>query len=96
MASPSGMHSYKLTKFGAPLTEVIESAPPAPPGTQVLLRVSDCGVCRSDLHIADHYFDLGEGQELDLAPAVNLPRVLVTRSEALSKSSRRLTFSWAS
>ncbi len=75
MAGASGMRSYKLTQFGAPLSEVIES-PPAPKGTQVLLRVSACGVCHSDLHIADGYFDLGQGQKLDLAPAVKLPRIL--------------------
>jgi D-arabinose 1-dehydrogenase-like Zn-dependent alcohol dehydrogenase len=75
MASASGMQSYKLTQFGAPLSEVIES-PPAPKGAQVLLRVSACGVCHSDLHIADGYFDLGQGQKLDLAPAVKLPRIL--------------------
>jgi D-arabinose 1-dehydrogenase-like Zn-dependent alcohol dehydrogenase len=71
----AGMRSYKLTQFGAPLTEVIES-PPAPKGTQALLRVSACGVCHSDLHTADGYFDLGQGQKLDLAQAVKLPRVL--------------------
>jgi D-arabinose 1-dehydrogenase-like Zn-dependent alcohol dehydrogenase len=75
MASASAMRSYKLTQFGAPLTEVIES-PPAPKGAQVLLRVSACGVCHSDLHVADGYFDLGNGQKLDLAPAVKLPRIL--------------------
>jgi D-arabinose 1-dehydrogenase-like Zn-dependent alcohol dehydrogenase len=75
MASASGMRSYKLTQFGAPLSEVIES-PPAPKGAQVLLRVSACGVCHSDLHIADGYLDLGQGQKLDLAPAVKLPRIL--------------------
>ncbi len=75
MAGASGMRSYKLTQFGAPLTEVIE-LPPAPKGAQVLLLVSACGVCHSDLHIADGYFDLGHGQKLDLAPAVKLPRIL--------------------
>jgi D-arabinose 1-dehydrogenase-like Zn-dependent alcohol dehydrogenase len=75
MASASVMRSYKLTQFGATLSEVIES-PPAPKGAQVLLRVSACGVCHSDLHIADGYFDLGQGQRLDLAPAVKLPRIL--------------------
>jgi D-arabinose 1-dehydrogenase-like Zn-dependent alcohol dehydrogenase len=69
------MRSYKLTQFGAPLSEVIES-PPAPKETQVLLRVSACGVCHSDLHVSDGYFDLGQGQKLDLGPAVKLPRVL--------------------
>jgi D-arabinose 1-dehydrogenase-like Zn-dependent alcohol dehydrogenase len=69
------MRSYKLTGFSAPLAEAIES-PPAPKGAEVLLRVSACGVCHSDLHIADGYFDLGQGQKLDLTPIVNLPRIL--------------------
>jgi D-arabinose 1-dehydrogenase-like Zn-dependent alcohol dehydrogenase len=75
MAGADKMRSYKLTEFKAPLTEVIESPPP-PKGAQVLLRVSACGVCHSDLHIADGYFDLGHGQKLDLAPAIKLPRIL--------------------
>ena len=75
MAKAGGMRSYKLTQFGAPLAEVTE-LPPAPKETQVLLRVSACGVCHSDIHIADGYFDLGQGQKLDLAPAVKLPRIL--------------------
>ena len=75
MAGERRMRSYKLTQFGAPLHEAIE-LPPAPKGTQVLLRVSACGVCHSDLYVADGYFDLGNGQKLDLAPAVRLPRVL--------------------
>jgi alcohol dehydrogenase/propanol-preferring alcohol dehydrogenase len=69
------MRSYKLTAFKQPLTEVVE-APPAPEGAQVLLRVEACGVCHSDIHIADGYFDLGRGKNLDLARTVKLPRVL--------------------
>ena len=69
------MRSYRLTQFKEPLVEVIE-APPAPSGAQVLLRVKACGVCHSDVHIADGYFDLGRGERLDLAPVVKLPRVL--------------------
>ena len=62
MANASGMRSWKLAQFGAPLVETIES-PPSPIGAQVLLRVGACGVCHSDLHIADGYFDLGQGQK---------------------------------
>ena len=39
---------------------------PAPQGTEVLLRVRACGVCHSDLHVADGHFDLGGGQRLVL------------------------------
>jgi len=75
MADTGAMRSWKLTQFGAPLSEIIES-PPAPKQSQVLLRISACGVCHSDLHIADGYFDLGQGRKLDLAPVVKLPRIL--------------------
>ena len=75
MASAGKMHSYKLTQFSAPLTPVIES-PPSPTGTQVLLRIKACGVCHSDIHVADGYFGLGGGQKMDLARFVKLPRIL--------------------
>ncbi len=75
MTGAAKMRSHKLTEFKAELTEVFES-PPAPTGTQVLLKVKACGVCHSDVHIADGYFDLGRGQKLDLAPILKLPRIL--------------------
>jgi D-arabinose 1-dehydrogenase-like Zn-dependent alcohol dehydrogenase len=69
------MLSYKLTQFGAPLTEVIES-PPSPAGAQVLLRVKACGVCHSDLHLGEGYFDLGNGRKADMSSVMQLPRTL--------------------
>ena len=82
------MRSYKLTQFGAPLTEVIES-PPARKGAQVLLRVSACGVCHSDLHIADGYLDLGRARSSTLRRPSNCRVSSATRSQASSKSSGR-------
>jgi D-arabinose 1-dehydrogenase-like Zn-dependent alcohol dehydrogenase len=104
MADAGAMRSYKLTEFAAPLSEVIES-PPAPKETQVLLRVSACGVCHSDLHVSDGYFDLGQGQKLDLAPAVKLPRILGheiagvveelgPEASGLSVGDRRAVYAW--
>ena len=75
MSSAQRMHSYKLAQFGEPLREVIES-PPVPTGTQVLLRVRACGVCHSDIHISEGYFNLGRGQKIELSRAVQLPRIL--------------------
>jgi alcohol dehydrogenase, propanol-preferring len=75
MGGSGKMLSYNLTQFNAPLTEVIES-PPEPRGAQVLFRVKACGVCHSDVHLADGYFDLGGGRKLDLAQGVKLPRIL--------------------
>lgn len=75
MSGTEMRRSFKLTRFGGPLEEVQE-APPSPSGTEVLLRVDACGVCHSDCHIADGYFDLGHGQKFDLSRGLKLPHVL--------------------
>ena len=67
--------SHRLTAFGSPLEAASESIP-KPSGTQVLLRVLACGVCHSDVHIADGYFDLGGGKRMDLSKGIRLPRTL--------------------
>jgi D-arabinose 1-dehydrogenase-like Zn-dependent alcohol dehydrogenase len=53
--------SYRIGKFGAPLELQCEELPSIR-GTEVLIKISACGVCHSDLHIADGYFDLGNGR----------------------------------
>lgn len=60
------MLSYQVTEWGAPL-EAREDPTPDPQGTEVLLRIEACGVCHSDLHIQDGYFDLGGGQKITFA-----------------------------
>ena len=59
------MHRQSLVDYGKPL-QATEAATPTPLGTEVLLRVSHCGVCHSDIHLQDGYFDLGGGQKLDV------------------------------
>ncbi|HJO72026.1 MAG TPA: alcohol dehydrogenase [Rhodospirillales bacterium] len=57
------MHSQQIVEFGGPL--VAHDYPtPEPTGTEVLMRVHGCGVCHSDLHIWDGYFDLGGGNKV--------------------------------
>jgi alcohol dehydrogenase, propanol-preferring len=60
------MRSFKLCTCGAPL-ECREEATPQPTGTQVLLKTLAAGVCHSDLHLSDGYFDLGGGKRMSLA-----------------------------
>lgn len=69
------MVSYQLTDYGAPLRRV-ETAAPIPEGAQVRLRVTACGVCHSDLHLCDGYFDMGDQQTLDLSKGRTLPLTL--------------------
>ena len=57
------MHSQQIVEFGGPL--VAHDYPtPEPKGTEVLVRVHGCGVCHSDLHIWDGFFDLGGGNKI--------------------------------
>jgi D-arabinose 1-dehydrogenase-like Zn-dependent alcohol dehydrogenase len=66
------MHRQSLIEYAQPL-QATEIATPTPQGTEVLLRVSHCGVCHSDLHLQDGYFDLGGGQKLDVRSGRQLP-----------------------
>jgi len=69
------MHRQSLVDYGKPL-QGTEALTPAPVGTEVLLRVSHCGVCHSDIHLQDGYFDLGGGQKLDVRGNRQLPFTL--------------------
>lgn len=69
------MICYPVEGFGKPLAQALRDTP-APTGTEVLLRVGHCGVCHSDLHLHDGYYDLGDGQKLDISKGMNLPRVM--------------------
>jgi len=69
------MISFRLERFGANLIEQHEKTP-IPKGHEVLLAVGSCGVCHSDVHLADGYFDLGNGQRVELAASIAPPRTL--------------------
>ena len=56
------MRSFQVTEFGKPL-ELKEHENPVPKGTEVLIRIIACGVCHSDLHLAEGFFDLGNGKK---------------------------------
>lgn len=68
------MLSQAVVEFGAPLQQ-LETPTPAPQGTEVLLKVHNAGVCHSDVHIHDGYFDLGGGNKLPMAN-IKLPHTL--------------------
>ena len=59
------MRAWAVIESGQPLKE-IELPTPEPKGTEVLLEVTHCGVCHSDLHIWDGYYDVGGGQKMSL------------------------------
>jgi D-arabinose 1-dehydrogenase-like Zn-dependent alcohol dehydrogenase len=69
------MLSYQVDTFGKPLAQVLRETP-QPTGTEVVVRIGSCGVCHSDVHLQDGYFDLGGGNRLDMSRAMQLPRTL--------------------
>jgi alcohol dehydrogenase, propanol-preferring len=64
-----------LIAYGQPLRETLAERP-APRGTEVLIRVTCCGVCHSDLHVQDGYFALGGDRRLDISKDRALPFTL--------------------
>jgi propanol-preferring alcohol dehydrogenase len=59
------MRMFQVCVCGQPL-QCNEAPTPEPKGTEVLLKVLAAGVCHSDLHLADGYFDLGGGNKMSL------------------------------
>jgi D-arabinose 1-dehydrogenase-like Zn-dependent alcohol dehydrogenase len=67
------MYCEAITEFGKPLQR-IDGPTPTPTGTEVLVRVEHCGVCHSDVHIHEGYFDMGGAAKMPLG--LPLPHTL--------------------
>jgi D-arabinose 1-dehydrogenase-like Zn-dependent alcohol dehydrogenase len=101
------MHSYQVTAFGQPLVKTTRDTP-VPKGREVLVRIGACGVCHSDVHLHDGYFDLGGGKKVDMTRGVQPPRTLgheiageivalgpeITAADKLSLGARRVVYPW--
>ncbi len=67
------MRAWAVVENGAALQEM-EWPTPEPTGKQILLEVTHCGVCHSDLHIWEGYYDIGGGKRMSLKDrGVKLP-----------------------
>lgn len=98
------MHAFRIETFGLPLVAV-DCTTPTPEGRQVVLRTLACGVCHSDVHLADGFFDLGGGNRVDLTRSVAPPRIpgheivgevvaLGPDAEGVAVGDRRVIFPW--
>ena len=66
------MQAAVLREFHKPLEiEDIDIASPGP--REALIRTAATGVCHSDLHLRDGFFNMGNGQRLDLSRGRELP-----------------------
>jgi D-arabinose 1-dehydrogenase-like Zn-dependent alcohol dehydrogenase len=99
------MRSFQVRACGEPL-QCVETTTPQPRGTEVLLRVLAAGVCHSDLHIWEGYYDIGGGKRINLTDrGVSLPLTMGhenvgevvavgPEAEGVKVGDRRIAFPW--
>jgi D-arabinose 1-dehydrogenase-like Zn-dependent alcohol dehydrogenase len=101
------MLSHRIVTFGQPLEKQADPTP-EPKGREVLVRVTGCGVCHSDVHLMDGYFDIGSGRKVDLTKSLAPPRTPgheivgeviamgpdVTAAERAEIGKRRVVYPW--
>jgi len=99
------MDLWAVTNFESPL-EKLQRALPEPTGTEVLIKVTHCGVCHSDLHFWEGYYDLGGGKRFKITDrGVTLPRAigheilgdvaaLGPDAEGVAVGERRIVYPW--
>ena len=67
------MQKWAVVQNGAPL-QCLSCETPMPKGREILIEVTHCGVCHSDLHFQKGFFDLGGGKVLRITDrGVTLP-----------------------
>jgi len=99
------MRSFQLCRCGEPL-QFAERVDPKPTGTEVLLKVVAAGVCHSDLHIWEGFYDLGGNKRLMVQDrGVTLPLTmghenvgevvaLGPKARAIKLGQKRLVYPW--
>lgn len=99
------MRSFQVCRCGEPM-QFAETANPKPSGSEVLLKVLAAGVCHSDLHIWEGYYELGGGKRLQLQErGVKLPLTMGhenvgevvavgPRARGVKVGDKRLVYPW--
>ena len=99
------MLSWQIIEHGMPLQKrVLET--PKPQGNEVLVRITRAGVCHSDVHIWEGYFDLGGGKrfyvkERGCVPPFTLGHepfgvveALCPRAEGVKVGQKKIVYPW--
>jgi D-arabinose 1-dehydrogenase-like Zn-dependent alcohol dehydrogenase len=99
------MLSWDIVEHGKPLQKILKDTP-KPQGTEVLMRVTRAGVCHSDLHIWEGYFDWGGGKrfyvkERGCVPpftlgheSLGVVEALGPRAKGVKVGQKRLIYPW--
>jgi D-arabinose 1-dehydrogenase-like Zn-dependent alcohol dehydrogenase len=78
------MRSYVLNDFGQEI-QAVDSPDLQPKGTEVVIAVTRCGVCHSDIHLQDGYYEIGGGKRLNMGPKGGISPPLVLGHEVLGR-----------
>ena len=99
------MRSFQVCRCGEPM-QFAERIDPKPAGSEVLLKILAAGVCHSDLHIWEGFYDLGHGKKLLLQErGVKLPLTMGhenvgevvavgPRARGVKVGDKRLVYPW--
>jgi D-arabinose 1-dehydrogenase-like Zn-dependent alcohol dehydrogenase len=99
------MLSWEIVEHGKPLQKVMRETP-APKGSEVLMRITRSGVCHSDLHIWDGYFELGAGKRFYVKERGCVPpftpghepfgvvEAVGPRAKGVKRGQKRLIYPW--
>jgi alcohol dehydrogenase, propanol-preferring len=99
------MKAARIVKLNEPL-QVQELQTPTPKGTQVLVKVQSEGVCHSDVHVWEGYYEGIDGQALKttergvkypLTPGHEVAGIVQTlgeQAEGFSKNEKVLVYPW--
>jgi D-arabinose 1-dehydrogenase-like Zn-dependent alcohol dehydrogenase len=99
------MISYQFMEHGKPLQRVAFETP-KPQGSEVLVRITRAGVCHSDLHIWEGYFDLGGGKRFYVKERGCIPpftlghepfgivEALGPRAKGVKVGQKRIVYPW--
>ncbi|WP_185732309.1 alcohol dehydrogenase [Burkholderia sp. Bp8963] len=99
------MFSYDVVEHGKPLQVRLRETP-TPKGREVLVKVTHAGLCHSDIHLWEGYFDMGGGKkamlsERGLRPPLTLGHeplgTIVACGENVSEvavGQKKLVFPW--
>lgn len=99
------MEAWAVVEHGKPLAKVTVPMP-EPIGTEILVEVTHCGVCHSDVHLWEGFYDLGEGKRFNISErGVKLPRApgheivgivakLGPDAKGVEVGSRRIVYPW--
>lgn len=99
------MNVWAVVEHGAPIQK-IQQPIPEPKGTEVVIKTTHCGVCHSDLHFWEGFYDFGKGKRFYVKDrGVKLPiamghEVLGTVARAgpdagsIALGSRQIVYPW--